>query len=49
MLIGRQWWHHLGEVADDVRPLLVDLGQDVEDKGLHVKVQGLVVQEEFCQ
>lgn len=32
-----------------MRPLLVDLGQDVEDEGLHVKVQGLVVQEEFGQ
>lgn len=45
----RHSWSHFGEVADDVRPLLVDLGQDVEDEGLHVKVQGLVVQEQFGQ
>lgn len=38
---------HFGEVADDVRPLLVDFGEDVEDEGLHVKVKCLVVEEEF--
>lgn len=35
---------HFGEVADDVRSLFVDLGEDVEDKRLHVKIKRLVVQ-----
>lgn len=40
---------HLREVADNVGPLPVHLGQDVEDEGLHVKVQCLVVQEKLGQ
>lgn len=39
----------LGEVADDVRPLPVHLGEDVEDKGLYVEVQRLVVQEQLSE
>lgn len=35
---------HFGEVADNVGSLFVDLREDVEDKGLHVKVQRLVVE-----
>lgn len=30
-----------------MRPLPVHLGEDVEDKGLHVEVQRLVIQEEL--
>lgn len=40
---------HLGEVADDVGALAVHLGQEVEDEGLDVEVEGLVVQEELGQ
>lgn len=32
-----------------MRPLLVDLSQDVEDEGLHVKIKRLVVEEQFGQ
>lgn len=39
---------YFGEVADDVRSVFVDFGQDVEDKRLHVEVKRLVVEEEFC-
>lgn len=40
---------YLGEVADDVRPLSVHLGEDVEDKGLHVEVKCLVIQEQLSE
>lgn len=40
---------HLREVANNVGPLPVHLGQDVKDEGLHVEVQGLVVQEKLGQ
>lgn len=40
---------YLGEVADDVRSLLGDFGQDVEDERLHVKVKRLMVQEQLGQ
>lgn len=36
---------YFGEVADDVRSLFVDFGEDVEDKRLHVKIKRLVVEE----
>ena len=39
----------LGEVPDNVRALLVDLAEDVEEEGDDVKVEGLVVEEELCQ
>lgn len=39
----------LGEVSDDVRPLSVHLGEDVEDKGLHVEVKRLVIQEQLSE
>lgn len=39
---------HLGEVTHNVCPLLVDFSEDVENKRLHVKIQRLVVEEEFC-
>lgn len=32
------------EVADNVRSLFVDFSEDVEDKGLHVKIKRLVVE-----
>lgn len=32
-----------------MRPLPVDLSEDVEDEGLHVEVERLVIQEEFSQ
>ena len=39
----------LGEVADNVRALLVDLAEDVEEEGDDVEVEGLVVEEELGQ
>lgn len=41
--------HHLGEIANNMGSLPVHLRQDVKDKGLHVEVQGLVVQEKLGQ
>lgn len=41
--------HYLGEVANKVAPFVVVLGQDVEKEGLHVIVEGLVVQEQLGQ
>ena len=38
---------HLGEVPHDMAALLVNLSQYVEEKWLHIKVESLVVQEEF--
>lgn len=35
--------HHLGEVADNMSALPVDLSENVEDKRLHIKVESLVV------
>lgn len=35
---------YFGEVADDVRSLFVDLSEDVEDEGLHIKIKRLVVE-----
>lgn len=32
-----------------MRPLLVDLSEDVEDEGLHVKIKRLMVEEQFGQ
>lgn len=40
---------HLGEIANDMGPLPVDLGEDVEDKRLHVEVKSLVVQKKLGQ
>lgn len=40
---------YLGEVTDDVRPLPVHLGEDVEDEGLHVEVKRLVIQKQLCE
>lgn len=37
------------EVAHDVRPLLVDFCEDVENERLHVEVQRLVVEEKLGQ
>lgn len=39
----------LGEVADNVEALAVVLGHDVEEEGVGVVVEGLVVQEALCQ
>ena len=39
----------LGEIADNVRALPVDLTEDIKQEGLHVKVQRLVVQKQFGQ
>lgn len=39
---------YFGEVTNDVRAMFVDFSEDVEDKGLHVKVKRLVVEEELC-
>ena len=39
----------LREVSDDVRALLVDLAEDVEEEGDDVEVEGLVVEEELGQ
>lgn len=38
-----------GEVSDNVRPLAIHLAEDVEEKGIHVEVEGLVIQEELGQ
>lgn len=35
---------YFGEVADNVRSLFVDFSEDVEDKGLNVKIKRLVVE-----
>lgn len=43
------WWPYLGEVANEVATFAVVLGQDVEKEGLHVVVEGLVVQEQLGQ
>ena len=40
---------YLGEVADQVAAGVVCLGHDVEEEGLHVVVQRLVVQEQLGQ
>ena len=37
----------LAEVADEVAPLGVGDGHDVEEEGLHVEVEGLVAKEEL--
>lgn len=42
-------WEYLGEVADEVATFAVVLGQDVEKEGLHIIVEGLVVQEQLGQ
>ena len=39
----------LAEVADEVAPFCVCNGHDVEEEGLHVEVERLVVQEELGQ
>lgn len=50
-LEGRGWGAipYLGEVANKVATFAVVLGQDVEKEGLHIIVEGLVVQEELGQ
>ena len=40
---------YLGEVADEMATFAVILGQDVEEEGLHIVVEGLVVQEQLGQ
>lgn len=40
---------YLGEVADKMATFAVVLGEDVKKEGLHVVVEGLVVQEELGQ
>lgn len=40
---------YLGEVADKMATFVVILGEDVKKEGLHVIVEGLVVQEELGQ
>ena len=40
---------YLGEVPDQVAALAVILGEHVEEEGLHVVVQGLVVQKQLGQ
>lgn len=42
-------WLYLGEVADEVATFAVILGEDVEKEGLHIIVEGLVVQEQLGQ
>ena len=42
-------WPYLREVADQVATFVVILGQDVEKEGLHIVVEGLVVQEQLGQ
>lgn len=42
--LSRALTTYFGEVADDVRSLFVDLSEDVEDEGLHVKIKRLVVE-----
>lgn len=37
--------YYLRKVADEVAALAVVLGQDVEKEGLHIIVEGLMVQE----
>lgn len=48
---GKREWkpHYLGEVADKVAAFAVVLGEDVEKEGLHIVVEGLVVQEQFSK
>ena len=41
--------NYLWEISNDVRPVAVDLCQDVEEERLHIKVECLVVQEQFGQ
>lgn len=38
---------HLGEIPDEVAPCVVCLGHHVEEKRLHVVIQGFMVQEEL--
>merc|ERR1719220_830950 len=38
-----------GEISHYVGPVFVDLTQDVEDEGLHIEIQSLVIQEQFGQ
>ena len=40
---------YLGEVAHQVTAFVVVLGEDVEEEGLHIIVQSLVVQEKLGQ
>lgn len=40
---------HLGEIAHDVEALAVILRHDIEEEGVSVIVQGLVVQEALSQ
>lgn len=40
---------NLGEIADDVSASFVDFTEDVKEEGLDVKIERLVVQEEFGQ
>lgn len=42
-------WPYLGEITNEVAAFAVVLGQDVEKEGLHIIVEGLVVQEKFGQ
>ena len=53
---GRRTWEwagrsraYLGEVADQVAALAVVLGEHIEEEGLHVVVQRLVVQKQLGQ
>lgn len=39
---------HLGEIANQVATLHVILRQHIEEKWLHIIIERLVIQEEFC-
>lgn len=50
MRLGASWRSsYLREVANQVATFVVILGQDVEKEGLHIIVEGLVVQEQLSQ
>ena len=40
---------HLGEVSDYMKAIVVILCHDIEEEGVSVIVEGLVVQEQLCQ
>lgn len=40
---------YLGEVANEVTTFAVVLGQDVEEEGLYIVVEGLMVQKQLGQ
>ena len=56
MFIKKTWFSYvtscttnLGEVAHQVAAISVNFGENVEKKWFHVKVQRLVIEEEFSQ